>query len=331
MGYLLRESSLKNSCCLMLLLLSTMVRAQYAASAGEVGTTAIHKDSSAIISWAISCDVQLGLQDISNSTLGDASVGSGESVVGIATGLTVVSLGDGGSAVVQFSSPIINGAGPDFAVFENSFDGDFLELAFVEVSSDGINYFRFPASSLTQTSIQVGSFGTLEATKINNLAGKYASKYGTPFDLEELVDEPALDVNAITHVKIIDVIGTIDTQYASYDTSGNIINDPWPTEFASSGFDLDGVGVINSSSTDVVQVTGVKEVLLYPNPVLDHFSIKLEERIEQVKIFNLFGVLVLKSSIGLNISTSTLSPGIYFVEVVTLNNSYGQKITVVNE
>jgi len=59
--------------------------------------------------------------------------------------------------------------GFDFAVFENSFNDSFLELAFVEVSSDGINFVRFPATSNTQTDVQITGFGTIDPTYINNL------------------------------------------------------------------------------------------------------------------------------------------------------------------
>ena len=55
-----------------------------------------------------------------------------------------------------------------------------------------------------------------------------------------------LDVNNIRYVKVTDVVGDIDPTYATHDSLGNIINDPWPTPFTSSGFDLDAVGVINT-------------------------------------------------------------------------------------
>ena len=64
-----------------------------------------------------------------------------------------VSLGDGGTVVLTFPQPIGDVPGPDFAVFENGFkafdNSFFLELAHVEVSSDGVNFYRFPSSSLT--------------------------------------------------------------------------------------------------------------------------------------------------------------------------------------
>ena len=73
----------------------------------------------------------------------------------------------------------------------------------------------------------------------------------TPFDLEELAFEIALDINHITHLKIIDVVGSIDPNYGSYDHLGNLINDPFPTPYPSSGFDLDAVGVIHEQPLKV--------------------------------------------------------------------------------
>ena len=47
---------------------------------------------------------------------------------------------------------------------------------------------------------------------------------------------------------IVDVVGSIDPLYATHDSLGNIVIDPWPTAFASGGFDLDGMGVIHQSA-----------------------------------------------------------------------------------
>ncbi|MEJ5303046.1 MAG: T9SS type A sorting domain-containing protein [Bacteroidales bacterium] len=241
-------------------------RAQYPPAAGQVGSTAIRNDSSIIVAWASHCEVFRGPVDIANPGGGSASFGNPDDATGFAEGnpSQVISLGDGGSAIMTFDGKIFNGPGPDFAVFENSFSDDFLELAFVEVSSNGIDFFRFPSVSLTDTTIQVSSFGKLDPTKIHNLAGKYRAGYGTPFDLEDLQGIAGLDVNAITHVKIIDVIGCIQPEFAMRDSEGRIINDPWPTPFSSSGFDLDGVGVIHLSSIGVMDVSAYNPILYNP-------------------------------------------------------------------
>jgi hypothetical protein len=222
----------------------------YAPAAGQPGSTAIAFNDPSIVGWATSVqELTRGPLDIANPGGGVASFGTGANALGPAgTDTTaVVSLGDGGHITLGFAQPITNGSGADFAVFENSFADTFLELAFVEVSSDGTNFFRFPSVSLTPTATQVGSFGALDPTNLYDLAGKYRVGFGTPFDLSELAGvSPLLDVNDVQFVRIVDVGGTINPQFASHDSLGNIVNDPYPTAFASGGFDLDGVGVINA-------------------------------------------------------------------------------------
>lgn len=240
--------------------------AQFPPPAGQPGTTAIAADSSAFVAWATACTVVRGPQDISDPELGLATVGDESSAIGPALTNGVVSLGDGGMATLTFALPITNGPGWDFAVFENSFSDTYLELGFVEVSSNGVDFFRFPATSLTQATIQVDGFGASDATQINNLAGKYRGGFGTPFDLEELLGAPGLDVNNVTHVRIIDVVGCIQDAYATYDHLGNKVNDPWSTPFASSGFDLDAVGVINQLTTGVDEVGAMQLMRVDPNP-----------------------------------------------------------------
>ena len=219
----------------------------YAPPAGQSGSTAISKDDSSFVAWATGAEILRGPMDISNPGDGDASFGSSEDATGPAEGTStdVVSLGDGGSATLTFAKPITDGPGYDFAVFENSFSDTFLELGFVEVSSDGTNFFRFDAVSLTQTDTQVAGFGSLDATNLNNLAGKYRQGYGTPFDLNELDGIAELDIANITKVRVVDAVGCIQDAYCTYDSLGNKVNDPWSTPFASSGFDLDAIGVIN--------------------------------------------------------------------------------------
>lgn len=241
--------------------------AQFAPPAGQPGTTAMYKDSSAFIAWATGCKIKRGYQDIADPSSGYATFGDSAAAIGKADGLKIVSLGDGGSAILTFKQPIANGQGNDFAVFENGFNDTFLELGFVEVSSDGVNYFSFAATSNTQDSVQMGNDAEMDARKINNLAGKYRANYGTPFDLQELAGTPGLDVNAITHVKITDVVGSIQANYATYDKNGKKIHDPWPTPFASGGFDLDAVGVIHEAPNSVEEDASAIQFQVFPNPV----------------------------------------------------------------
>jgi hypothetical protein len=221
----------------------------FAPAADQPGSTAIAYNDPSIFGWATSVSSLIrGPQNISNPSGPLASFGVAADALGPAGTSTtaVVSLGDGGSITLGFTQLIVNGAGPDFAVFENGLSDNFLELAFVEVSSDDANFFRFPSISLTPTATQPGGFGALDPTNLYDLAGKYRVSFGTPFDLDELAGaSPLLDVNHVQAVRVVDVVGSIDPQFATRDSQGNIVNDPYPTAFASGGFDLDGIGVIH--------------------------------------------------------------------------------------
>lgn len=314
---------------LTLIYVSSFAQGTYAPDASTVGTRAIHKDSSVFVSWANNCLLTRGWQNILDTTLGRASVGSENSPLNKPGVNGIVSLGDKGEAILTFEHPIINGIGPDFAVFENAFDDYFLELAFVEVSSDGINYVRFPAYSETQDTAQVESFGLLDASKLYNLAGKYRSQFGTPFDLEELVDSVNIDINNINYIKIIDVIGLINNSITSHDNNHNQINDPFPTPYPSSGFDLDAVGVIH-------QFVGVDEQLvnsqnIYPNPTNKNFTIQYNNFEEKtIRILEASGKTIdeIKTSNNRIFYNKTLRPGIYIIHTKVKNQSIINKIIV---
>ena len=260
---------------------------------GTDGCNAIAADDNSIVAWATNVVLTRGPQNISNPNSPLASFGNETNAIGPATpnnSMDAVSLGDGGSALVTFERPIRNGEGPDFAVFENDINGGFLELAFVEVSSDGVHFVRFPATSLTPTETQTGSFALTDPTFINNLAGKFQIGYGTPFDLQELADSANLNLDSIVYVRIIDVVGTIDPQYATYDAFGHIVNDPWPTDFASCGFDLTGVGVIHQKPVGI-ENHEMPQVFAYPNPCTGTLYI-INENADRIELYNMSGRLL---------------------------------------
>jgi hypothetical protein len=328
--------------CFLILLNSFYICAQFAPAAGQIGSTAIHKDSSIFVGWATECKIIRGYQDISNSSLGYASGGDSTMPVGIAGSKGVVSLGDGGTAILTFNQPISNQEGFDFAVFENSFSDDFLELAFVEVSSDGVNYFRFPCVSNTQDTIQTDGFGPTDPTKINNLAGKYRAGYGTPFDLNDLDNPIGLDLNHITHIKIIDVVGCIQDQYATYDSKKHKINDPWNTPFASGGFDLAGVGVINQVVTAInANAEANFNIQIYPNPAKSIATINYQlqkESTVQLRVLNATGELVCQlenekkhmGNYSFNLNVEAFRQGLYFIQLSVNNSLNTKKIVVKN-
>ena len=159
-----------------------------------------------------------------------------------------------GSITVGFSTAINNGVGFDFAVFENGFaygspNGLFMELAYVEVSTNGIDFARFDSiSTNTSPVVGSGSFSGWDTSNVYNLAGKHQSGWGTPFDLDQLKDDELaisgiLDLDNINFVRLVDIPGS---GYFT-DSLGNPIYDAFPTS-GSAGFDFrlsEGVAVMN--------------------------------------------------------------------------------------
>lgn len=305
-------------------------QAQFDPPAGKPGSKAIHADSALIISWAKSCIVERGLEDCADSNGNKVSTGLDVFAVGKADG-AVVSLGDGGFATLTFEFPIVNGPGADFAVFENSFSDSYLELAFVEVSSDGVHFVRFPAVSNTDTTTQIGSFGSIDGTRLYNLAGKYKASFGTPFDLEELKDSVGLDINNIIYVRIRDVIGSINDSLCTRDCRGVKVNDPYPTSFESGGFDLDAVGVIHNTESYSLIKTISKQVLTFPNPVqaLQYFIFQSDEELN-VRVFDMQGKMVFEDINKVCIHNLIIeTSGVYIIKWVTASGKTGDNKLIV--
>lgn len=290
---------------------------------GSEGCQAIKYDDAAILGWATSCVVTRGYQNIEQAGA-LASYGTDNDAVGPATDATtdaMVSLGDGGYAVLTFGMPITNGEGYDFAVFENALNHTFLELAFVEVSSDGEHFYRFPSVSNTQTEQQISNGGAVDATKINNLAGKYITGWGTPFDLEELDGYSNLDINNVTHVRIVDVVGSINPLYGTTDKNGHLINDPYPTAFNSSGFDLSGVAVMNGwTPTAVNNYQQEISFMAYPNPCQNVLNVNNVTVNEPVSLFNAMGQQIwngMTQDTYFQLDMQSYPAGIYMLQIGT--------------
>lgn len=265
----------------------TKIWAQFDPAGGELGSHSIHRNDPQIMGWAKKCTVKRGWQQINDTTLGVAEVGDSEDAEGPANN-RVVSLGDGGEALLEFDPPIINREGFDFAVFENGFQvglSFFLELAFVEVSADGINFIRFENESLTDTIYQLGNFDFIEPTNIKNLAGKHQAPYGTLFDLSEV------GLDTVRFVKIIDVVGSINPEFGTRDSKGRIINDPFPTPFPSSGFDLDAVAVVRQDAVGIAKQQ--EEIRVYPTLASQGQMITIDSKqMTSWELYNLEGKLI---------------------------------------
>jgi hypothetical protein len=205
----------------------------------EIAETGIDKADALIVAWATGHTAYTPGSDVDESwKTPDKALGAAEG-----TSTDIVSLGRGGSIVLTFAKPVKNGEGADFAIFENSFSEKNLELGYVEVSSDGTNFVRFDTYYLGVEA--VGAFGEHEPAHIWGFAGKFKQGIGTKFDLADLAGKTevtggTVDLDAITHIKIVDVIGDGN----ELDSLGNPVYDPYPTT-GSAGFDLDAVGVMN--------------------------------------------------------------------------------------
>lgn len=141
----------------------------------------------------------------------------------------VLSLGRGGEIVVGFGgNAIVDGAGPDFLVFENAFyvGGDpmnvFAELAEVSVSADGEAWVTFPCAKDAEPPLGCAGYTPVNANAdLGISAFDPVAAGGEAFDLAEV------GLAEARFVRITD-LGT---------GSGAA-----PT----GGFDLDGVAIVNA-------------------------------------------------------------------------------------
>ena len=251
------------------------------AAAGPFTNVGVDAGDPAIVAWAES--VHGFLPTPSGNGFGASALGPADAVfVSLGDlGAMKIAAGDAaGEITLGFGSrPIKNGDGWDFAVFENAFSFPeppffFAELAYVEVSSNGLDFARFPSISLNVEPVPgsgneenelVTSFGrdfaSLNTTNVHNLAGIHPTGVGTRFDLADLLDEPAVsdglvDLSDIHFVRLVDVPG--DGSFL--DSDGRPIFDAWITT-GSGGLDLDAVGarhvVPEPSSVVLMALAGV--------------------------------------------------------------------------
>lgn len=300
----------------------------YSPAAGQAGSSAIKADSSFFSTWADSVVINRGYQDIADTSKGLVNHGKPSNALG-APDNQVVSLGDGGSAVFFLSEPLKNIQGPEFAVFENSFSDNFLELAFMEVSDDGVRFYRFPAVSLSDTTEQKGAFDPIDPTNIYNLAGKFRGGFGTPFDLDDLEDSAGMELDSIQWIRIVDVVGSLDPDYVRRDGQLRPVNDPYPTDFPSGGFDLDAIGFADRTSS-VSSKMGSSTVTAYPNPFVSTLEFRAISGPYSLFIRDLQGRLCYSRE-KLNspsVNLGILAPGIYYAELQQ-ENGYRQLIRII--
>jgi hypothetical protein len=208
-----------------------------------------------------------------------------------------------GRITLSFGSPIINSEGYEFAVFENGQRWEglyFCELAYVEVSSNGEDFARFPPVSLAPYDSGgpvIPNYRCIDITDVYNLVGKHPNFgdefTGTPFDLDELADEPnilngSVDLNNINYVRIVDIPGSGDfidsaTQQIDpctwpewdYYESNHPIYDAWPT-WGSDGTDLEAIGLLHaqqlSGDINLDGIADYEDLEIFAQSWLTHFG-----------------------------------------------------------
>jgi hypothetical protein len=149
-------------------------------------------------------------------------------------GLDVVSLGTGGSIVLSFDPvSIVDGAGPDFTVFENAFfasgnpNRPFQEPAEVSISVDGETWLTFPC--LVDGGMAAGCAGM---TPVYSTPGNEISPTDPAVSGGDSFDIGQLGATSVRYVRIHDV-GT-----AACSGAGGP---------GSNGFDLDAIAVIHAA------------------------------------------------------------------------------------
>ena len=231
--------------------------------------------ASGVATYAPAPNVAINWQD-TNKALGPVT-GNNFDIVSLGD-LNATQISNGvapGTITLTFDAPITDKEGPDFAVFENGYISWgtgylFAELGYVEVSSDGINFARFPAAALSTNIYGGQAYGSIDTRFVNNLCGLHVNAYGhswgTPFDLSDLSAHPlvldgTVSLTNITHVKIVDIPGN----GSFYDSCvpPNPIVDAWPT-WGSGGVDLEAIGVINSSGAARIDITIVGDGTVSP-------------------------------------------------------------------
>lgn len=209
----------------------------------------------------------------------------------------VLSLGDGGSITLEFvDNRVENGPGPDFIIFENPFytagnpENVFCEVAFVEVSDNGVDFYRMPndydpdGTPVNNPDNWNGFAGVMPVISHPNngvdptdpdLAG------GDAFDLDDV------GLNQIRFIRIID---TDEGENAALDDDGDTVYDPASPGGDVAGFDLDAVAAIHSveiaTPTPSATPTGIPSATPSPSPTMEptatpadfRFTLKLNRK-----------------------------------------------------
>lgn len=198
----------------------------------------------------------------------------------------LLTLGEEGWVVLEFTdNVVVDEPGVDFTVFENVLDygsGYFREVAFVDVSADGVNWTRFPWDGVTLEGLAGVWPTTGEDPTDPSVSG------GDQFDLADV------GMSWISHVRLVDC--------------GEQVSD-------GGLFDLDAVAAVHWTTGIQEQEEPCEDVLRAPSPFGNQLNIYTETEGELL-LYSIEGRLLLEQEVGsgrTTVNTSLIPGGCYLL------------------
>ncbi|MEZ5979177.1 MAG: hypothetical protein R3F34_13270 [Planctomycetota bacterium] len=186
---------------------------------------------------------------------------------GLLTGsLDVVTLGIGGSLTLGFDRTITDGPGADFTVFENAIGVQseayltvYSEVVFVEVSTNGVDWARFPvdyegpnATTGQYNGMRWGTYARMagDVPTASNVLTNGIDPFdpvvsgGNAFDLRDLEQDPAVVAGKV-NLRRIHFVRLVDCENGMWvDVEGETI---WDNGGLTGSADIDAVAVLNDT------------------------------------------------------------------------------------
>ena len=133
--------------------------------------------------------------------------------------------------------------------------------------------------------------------------------------------------HTIKFIKIIDAVGSLNSLHGSIDSKGKKINDPWPTPWPASGFDLDAVALLSPGFTGQDELV-FNSATIYPNPSRQGAKINIGvEGINQIELLDALG----KTLSVVQNQNSIFAPeqsGVYQLRIATNQGVFYSKLCV---
>jgi hypothetical protein len=135
----------------------------------------------------------------------------------------------------------------------------------------------------------------------------------------------------VQYIRITDVVGSLSDPLARYDSKHKRINDPWPTPFPQSGFDLDAVAILRSVKNHITAEKG-STVMIYPNPASSRVFIRFIDASDRtVSIYNSSGKIVsdrISDGSECELDVSGFGKGLYLIKIRDNHSLKSEKLII---